>query len=439
MKSFRVFMGVVASVALAACGGTEVGSKYVKSQTVAASTGAVIEVGATDGSPLVGTRLELPPGALSKDTNITLEVGMTDLSAQSAGPVAKWGPDGTHFATPVTMTLPFALPTAKTAADLSIFVQESDGTSHRIPRSALTVDTAKKLVSFKVSGFTSFQPNTSPACRTDSDCSSGEVCQNAVCTATDGGSGGGGGGGGNTGGGAGGGGGIDAGHPCVTNLDCSAGQACVNAVCVPTGAGGGGGTGGGVGGGAGGGVGGGVGGGAVDAGLCLTASDCGSGQVCVNGTCQGGTGGGAGGGGGVGGGGGAGGGSQPDGGVDGGSGGGSGTFCRTDLECSTSEVCVNNACVGIPVTDGGAGGGAGGGSGSDGGTGGGAGGGAGGGSGSDGGQPIDGGSAPDAGPSCTSSSQCAMPEVCYQSTCQAIDCSSRPCPGSLTCVNSWCQ
>ena len=148
----------------------------------------------------------------------------------------------------------------------------------------------------------------------------------------------------------------------------------------------------------------------------------------------------------------------------GGWGGGSGNFCRSDLECSTNEVCINNSCQGIPVSDGGSGGGAGGGSGSDGGTGGGAGGGGpvdggGAGGGAGGGGPVDGGGgtgggagggagggggasdggSADAGPSCTNSSQCAMPEVCYQSTCQAISCSVRPCPGTLTCVNTWCQ
>ena len=445
MKSFRVLMGVIATVALAACGSDNVGSKYLKSEKVDNTRGAVIEVSATDSATLAGTRLELPAGVLKATTTITLEVGMVDLVAATdvGGPVAKWGPDGTKFNAPVKMTMPF---TTARSNDLSILVKEANGTSFRIPHSGLTIDSAKKLVSFQVTGFTSFQPSTAPVCRQDSDCAAGQVCQNAVCVAADAG-GTGGGGGGNTGGGSGGGGGIDGGLVCTTNLDCPTGDICVGGRCGPGGAGGGGGTGGGVGGGGTGG------GGAIDAGqCCVTTRDCAAGQLCIGGSCQqGGTGGGAGGGSGVDGGtgGGVGGGSGVDGGTGGGAGGGSGNFCRSDLECSTNEVCINNSCQGIPVSDGGSGGGAGGGSGSDGGTGGGAGGGgpvdggggtgggAGGGAGGGGGA-SDGGSA-DAGPSCTNSSQCAMPEVCYQSTCQAISCSVRPCPGTLTCVNTWCQ
>ena len=76
MNSVKLLMGVLASIALVACGGTEVGKKYVKRVEVAASQGQIIEVTSTESSALAGTKLEISAGALASGTTITLEVGI---------------------------------------------------------------------------------------------------------------------------------------------------------------------------------------------------------------------------------------------------------------------------------------------------------------------------------------------------------------------------
>ncbi len=151
-------------MALSRCGGTEdVGSRFVKQVTIQAATGGTISVSAEDSTELEGTTLTLDPGALSIDTPITLEVGLSDIVTNAAGPVAIWHPDGLTFASAQRMTLPLKLESGQSIDDLNIYVLEASGDSSRIPRDALDVNDAQTTVSFWVMGFTSYQPNTQPA------------------------------------------------------------------------------------------------------------------------------------------------------------------------------------------------------------------------------------------------------------------------------------
>jgi hypothetical protein len=70
----------------------------VTSATIGAGGGAV----ATDD----GVVLEIPPGALPADTAITV-TRVAEAGAGTVGPVFELGPDGTEFAEPVRLTLPF--------------------------------------------------------------------------------------------------------------------------------------------------------------------------------------------------------------------------------------------------------------------------------------------------------------------------------------------
>jgi hypothetical protein len=171
-----------AALALAACGSTELGSRFVKSQPVTANQAAVVTVSASDSPSLAGTKLEIPAGALAADTTLTLETAPSLVAtADNAGPVAVWGPSGLTFSTPARLTMPYLLPAGKTTGQLGILVQEANGSTHRIPASSLTIDTAAGLVSFSISGFTSFQPSTSSACSADADCATGEACVAGAC------------------------------------------------------------------------------------------------------------------------------------------------------------------------------------------------------------------------------------------------------------------
>ncbi len=442
VRTLRTTLWCCAVVALAGCGPSQVGSRFVKSQDVKAAQGAVIEVDAADSSALQGTRLALPGGALAHDTTITLELGSANLVAPSAvaSPVAVWEPSGLQFSQPATLTLPIDLPVGSDTSHLNIAVQEADGTTFRIPHNDLTISASR--VTFQIDGFTSFQANTQATCSTDSDCASGEscvnggcqgnscqadtdcpsgeACRNGSCTGGTGGGAGGGGGcsgmncGGGSGGGTGGGTGggcSGANCACQVDTDCASGEACRNGVCT-TGTGGGAGGGGcsgmNCGGGSGGGgcsgmnCGGGSGGGGGGGPTCQVDSDCPMNEVCYAGYCYGGTGGGAGGGSG------------------GGSGGGGGTLCRQDSDCFNGEICDANTGYCVVANDGGPFDG-----GSDGGMG-------------DGGA-SDGGS-PDAGLNCQVDTDCNSPDLCVQNVCTAVACDpNRPCPGNYTCVNNWCQ
>lgn len=164
-----------------ACGPTQVGSRYVKSQQVSASQGAVVTVSASDSTQLAGTKLEIPGDALAADTTITVEVGLEPLVATElvAGPVAVWGPAGTLFSKPARMTLP--LQGLEPEDELSIFVREADGRVFEIPAENVVIDAAAGTVAFDIHGFTRFQPQRRHRCATDAQCRQGLACVNGRC------------------------------------------------------------------------------------------------------------------------------------------------------------------------------------------------------------------------------------------------------------------
>lgn len=146
-----------------ACGQeSNVGSRFVKSEQVAASKGAAISVSAAEEPELAGSALDIPAGALGGDTTITLELGLKAITESPRGPVAIWGPSGTVFSKPARMTLPLALLSSAELAQVEILVEESDGRRFSIPRSELMIDAAAKSVTFSVNGFTRFQPTVRP-------------------------------------------------------------------------------------------------------------------------------------------------------------------------------------------------------------------------------------------------------------------------------------
>lgn len=170
---------VVVVLCLALVGGCNsdrvVGSSYLASGVVSAGSGGAVTVVSTEVPALVGTKITIPPGALAQDTEITIapatKAAVPD-GVQAAGPVAEFGPDGTTFAQPATMTLPFELPAGAAAEDLVVFALESDGTRLRIAHAHLSIDAAAKRVTFPVNGFTSFGCGIEGVeCTVDSDCS----------------------------------------------------------------------------------------------------------------------------------------------------------------------------------------------------------------------------------------------------------------------------
>ncbi len=193
-----------ALLVFAACGTPIVGSRFVKSEAVSASQGKTIAVSEKDSAVLAGTSLAVPAGALAQDTVITLEVGLDTLldADEAAGPVTTWGPAGTRFSTPAIMTVPLTV--NQSGDELTILVQEADGTRFELPASAVTVD-AQGRARFAVNGFTSFQPQRRRPCTANAQCRSGEVCRAGRCR--------------------------PAATQCQADTDCAQGQACTSGVC----------------------------------------------------------------------------------------------------------------------------------------------------------------------------------------------------------------
>ncbi len=143
---------------LAACGAPthEVASHYVKSQLISASKGGTITVGQADDPVLAGTSIVIPAGALPADTTVTIAEGATRVApagAQTAGPVATFGPDGTKFSTPATITLPYALPAGAAVGDLEIEAVESSGAATTLSPSQLKLNAKASTAAFGLTGF----------------------------------------------------------------------------------------------------------------------------------------------------------------------------------------------------------------------------------------------------------------------------------------------
>ncbi|MER2559911.1 MAG: hypothetical protein ABTQ32_04280 [Myxococcaceae bacterium] len=312
-----------------ACGQeSNVGSRFVKSEQVAASKGAAISVSAAEEPELAGSALDIPAGALGGDTTITLELGLKAITESPRGPVAIWGPSGTVFSKPARMTLPLALLSSAELAQVEVLVEESDGRRFSIPRSELMIDAAAKSVTFSVNGFTRFQPTVRPADGGAPGTGGGSAggSSSAGGTATAGGAGGG-----------------TSTRTCASVRDCNLGEVCTMqnpgalGVCSPGGLLGGGAAGTGGGRATGGGSAGGspVFGGGSASGTCANSTQCAANETCLIrtpgtvGQCVPSA---------------SGGGSAGTGGGNPGTGGGSAQPCRSVLDCQSPLMCVNFVC-----------------------------------------------------------------------------------------------
>ncbi len=198
-------------IAALACGSTTtpVASKYVVSQLVSAQSGGTLAVTQADDPMLAGTTLSVPPGALAKDTTLTIAEGgaVTPSGDQEAGPVADFGPSGTTFLKAVTITLPYQLPSGATIDQLAVEGVEADGSQLAVAHSALAIDSSMQTLSFEANGFTRFGAIAlPPACPAHEILCNGSCIPAGLACAADGGVGGG---------------TIDGGTGCVT---CPQGQ-----------------------------------------------------------------------------------------------------------------------------------------------------------------------------------------------------------------------
>ena len=183
---------------LSACG--NIGSRFVKTETVGAK-GGLVQVTTQDEPQIAGTELAIAAGSLGKETVITVDLVTTALLSADlvAGPTVEWGPSGTLFSSPAEMQLPYV---ADAQDEIFVQVEEANGQRFQIDASAVSVDVNRKLVRFRVNGFTRFQVGARRQCSATNACATGKTCRSGRCAAT-----------------------------CTTSAQCDTNQACVAGAC----------------------------------------------------------------------------------------------------------------------------------------------------------------------------------------------------------------
>lgn len=151
-------VGIIGLVSVAALGAAPLTACSSDDTTTTGGNGAT--VGETVSVPITAAAggtvadkagtvsLVIPPGALEKDTTITMTVG-----AQAAGTIASsydFGPDGLKFVKPVALEIKAAVPDGKKAA----VAYESGGTWKQLAGS--TIDAAKGTVKASTDHFTKY-------------------------------------------------------------------------------------------------------------------------------------------------------------------------------------------------------------------------------------------------------------------------------------------
>jgi hypothetical protein len=137
---------------------------FVRTQTEIASTVTleqVLQVGSEGGNLTFGSGggLNIPAGAVSGDQSII--VGRFDEAppgAAPAGPLFYFGPPGTTFSTPATITVPYdpaMIPAGMAEEDLSL-VRFDESTGAYVVVEPSTVDTNAKTISAQISSFSGY-------------------------------------------------------------------------------------------------------------------------------------------------------------------------------------------------------------------------------------------------------------------------------------------
>jgi ZU5 domain len=116
-----------------------------------------------------GTSLNIPPGALATDTNITIQSVNVKAPPGTVlvGPAYDFGPEGTTFKAGVTITLPFEMskiPMGRTASDILIYTAPKGGTQF----TAMATSLASGVVTTQTTHFSVYLP-AAPAANVATD------------------------------------------------------------------------------------------------------------------------------------------------------------------------------------------------------------------------------------------------------------------------------
>ena len=130
-----------------------------------------------------GTSVTIPMGALNSQANITISSITVAAPAGTVivGPAYDFGPEGTTFAQPVTITLPIdpsKIPSGRTAADVKIYTAPKGSTNYT---TLVTTAGSNNTVTASTTHFTVHLPAAPAAAVAGSDMAMAD-CQS--CTAT---------------------------------------------------------------------------------------------------------------------------------------------------------------------------------------------------------------------------------------------------------------
>jgi Stigma-specific protein, Stig1/ZU5 domain len=218
-----LFASSVAISTIGACGGSTASSSTEgsASESVGASGGSV--------STATGASLLFPPGALANDTTITIAATASapvPAHATAVGEPYVFGPEGSQFDKPVTLTLPFtaaSIPAGKTSSDIAIYTAPVGSTA--FTRLATTLADATHA-SATTMHFSVFVPVVlddgvdagTASCTADSECARGESCVTGTCTVAaivDAGAD------------------VIASEGCSNDSECASGDVCIDGACTP--------------------------------------------------------------------------------------------------------------------------------------------------------------------------------------------------------------
>jgi ZU5 domain-containing protein len=161
-------MAAIAMAAIIGCGGGSTSKTQTASATASVSPSAGGTVSLADSS----VKLEVPPGAVSSTTMITMtattDAAPAGITADSA--ILKFEPDGLVFATPVTVTFTF-----KGATSPVVYWSNSAG-GYDIVGGTVTGDSIAAQVSHFSRGFVGEAPSATDKCNGGLSCATGATC-----------------------------------------------------------------------------------------------------------------------------------------------------------------------------------------------------------------------------------------------------------------------
>lgn len=151
MKTTKLLLIMIVSLVVAACGGG--GSNPTPSSI---TTTVIGTAGGSATSVDGNTSVQVPAGALTASTAITIAPSTANSSQGNIGDVTDFGPDGTTFNAPVTISMkydPALIPQGITESNLTLAFADSSSTWTDIPT---TVDTVNKLLIGQTTHFSTY-------------------------------------------------------------------------------------------------------------------------------------------------------------------------------------------------------------------------------------------------------------------------------------------